>query len=203
MVLEASNMAKATHFRDLYKNRNRETILLKNKTTNKKNLFVVHMSSLKEWWGPKSNGLIVMYINLAVFFTGFVFFLVLWLLDEAKVAPEPYYSSWQGMDQGLERYFGLNIQLRQFLTYNASFEVVGVEDVDVSGDFITTLPGPPPVKIKWIRSSDVNLATIIIDVDSPAQRTIQLYRLTLQSLTPAFNSVQQVPGVPKLFNAFY
>jgi hypothetical protein len=160
-------------------------------------------SSVKEWWGPSSNGLIVMYVMFGLFLAAFVVFLVLFILDEAKMALVPNYSSWQGQDQGLERYFGLNIAQRQFSTYNASFEVVGVENVDVSGDFTATVPGPPPVKIKWITSSDINLATIILDVDSAAQRTIQLYRLTLQSMTQAFNTLQNVPPIPRLFNQFY
>lgn len=135
--------------------------------------------------------------------SAFVVLLVLWFLDEAKITPVPNYSSWQGQDQGLDKYFGLNIAQRQFLTYNASFEVVGAEDVDVSGDFTTTLPGYPPVKIKWITSPDVNVATIIIDVDSATQRRIQLYRLTLQSMTKTFNTLQNVPSIPRLFNKFY
>jgi hypothetical protein len=159
--------------------------------------------SVREWWGPITNGLWVMCVISIMFFSGFIVFLVLWLLDEERLAPIPNYSTWQGIDQGLERYFGLNISQKQFLTFNASFEVIGAENVDVSGDFLTEIPGPPQVKVKWITSKDVNLATIILNVDSAAQRTVQLYRLSLQSLTSVFNRIQDVPQIPRLFNTFY
>ena len=159
--------------------------------------------SLKEWWGPKSNGLVVMYVIFSLVLVAFVVFLVLWLIDEAKPAPVPNYSAWQGTDRGLQKYFGLDIAQKQFLTYNATFEVVGADGVDVSGDFTATLEGPPIVKIRWIQSKNLNVATIILDADSPTQRTVQLSRLTLQSLTPAFNSAQNVAPIPRLFNTFY
>lgn len=160
------------------------------------------VNSAKEWWGPSSNGLVVMYIMFTLFVAAFVVFLVLWIMDE-KAINIPNYSSWYGQDQGAVKFFGLNIAQRSFLTYNVSFEVVGVEDIDVSGDFTAVVPGPPPVKIKWIKSNDVNFATIIIDIDSAAQRTIHLHRLTLQSLTQVFNKIQNIKSIPRLFNAFY
>ena len=145
----------------------------------------------------------VLYTFLAVAISAFVVFLVLYIIEVGKNNERASYETWVGTDGGVSRYFGLDLARKQILTFNSSFEVVGASDVDVSASMFTaTIAGPPSTVLEW-RTNNLNSATIVIDPDASTRRTVQLTRLTLQSLTVAFNSVQSVPAIPTLFNQFY
>jgi hypothetical protein len=161
-------------------------------------------SKISKWWQKDNNGLNIMYGLFGVFFTAFTVFLTLYLIDESKMSLVTY-QTWYSKDSGKDLYFGLDLTKRQFLTFNASFEVIGSSNVDVSKDFKTTVKSGTSVQnIEFFHSStDVNVATIILEPDSSTQRKIKLQRLTLQSLTDTFNSVQNVPTVTRLFNEYY
>ena len=143
---------------------------------------------------------------LGLFFTAFVVFLVLYLVEILSTSSSNgrvNIETWTGFDLDMPRYFGLNHLTQQFVTFAPSFQTIGAVSVDVSSDFTATIPSDPPMVIEWQVSPDPNVASIVLQADSPARRRIDLTRLSLQSLLPAFNATQDTVSIPTLFNPFY
>ena len=149
----------------------------------------------------QEHGIVIMSSLFVIFFAAFIVILVLYIIKIENEGNEIKYTTWTGVDQGNNVFFGLNLSTNQFLSYTSSFEVIGVTVDNVAEDFFATLTNPT-INLQFIYSGDVNIATIIVEPDSTTRRTILLSRLTLQSLVPAFNSAQNVDAIPTLFSPF-
>lgn len=154
-----------------------------------------------EFW--TKNGIKVMYGLFAAFFAGFVTVLVLYILelDKNKRDVDTYTGT---SSSGVTMFFQLDHNRNQFGTFSASFQTIGVADIDVSGDFKTTLQGPPSMDIEWQSTGGANnTAVVVLNANLATRDSISLTRLTLQSLLPVFNKLQSTEPIPTLFNNFY
>jgi hypothetical protein len=151
----------------------------------------------------KDHGITIMSVLFAIFLIAFVITLIIYIIRVKNEPAVPFITTWTGNDQGKNVFFGTNSETNQFFTYTASFEVIGVTVDDVSRDFSATLSGPPVIGVRFVYGDNMNFATLLVDPDGVTRHTVQLSRLNLQSLTPAFNAAQDVPQSPTLFNQFY